>query len=113
MSAEVEQWMREGERRERRWGRLALIAGIAAVIAASAVGWYVLANRVEAGDERVLDTLRGAGLRDPELGGAATFNCAEGESSRHFTATNADGARVEGTVCCGLTGVGKGCTVRW
>jgi len=23
------------------------------------------------------------------------------------------GARVEGTVCCGLTGIGKGCTIRW
>jgi hypothetical protein len=64
-------------------------------------------------DKRAIDALEASGLREVMLGGAHAFACAEGESSRHFSAINAQGKRVEGTVCCGLTGVGKSCTIRW
>lgn len=110
---DVEEYLREGERRQRRWGLVGLVAVLVAGGMAVGVGWYISLNRVEAGDERVNAALRGAGLKDAKLRGAVTAACAEGESSRYFSATNARGARVEGTVCCGLTGAGKGCTIRW
>lgn len=109
----VDEWMRDGEKRQRRWARTFAIAGVLVAVVVIAVSIYVQLNRVEAGDERVLSALRSAGLTKPKLGGADTAACADSESSRHFTATNATNARVEGTVCCGLTGVGKGCTIRW
>jgi hypothetical protein len=112
-AAAVDEWMRDGARRQRRTKTVAFWARIAVAIVLVAAGASVLLNRVPAGDERVNAALRNAGLHDVTLGGADTLACAEAESSRHFTAKNADGARVEGTVCCGLTGVGKGCTVRW
>ena len=105
--------MREGERRRRRWVMLGSALLGSALLGSALVGVYIYVNRVEAGDKRVSSTLLGAGLRDATLGGADTLACAEGESSRQFTATSAAGARVQGTVCCGLTGIGKGCTVRW
>ena len=113
MGTDLDEYVREGEKRQRRWARTGLIAGGVAVLIACGVGWYFVLNRVEAGDERVHQTLRSAGFRDATLGGAVTAACEEGESSRRFTATNATNERVEGTVCCGVTGVGKGCTIRW
>jgi len=109
----VEEYVRQGERSQRRWASAKFVSILAACVLVGAIGIYVALNRVEAGDDRVLAAIRASGLRTPKLGGAVTAACAESESSRHFTATNATGARVEGTVCCGLTGVGKGCTIRW
>ncbi len=113
MPAGMDEWMRDGAKRERRWSRIFLVGGILVVLVVGGIFTYVSLNRVEAGDERVHAALHGAGLKNATLGGADTAGCAEGESSRHFTATNAASARVEGTVCCGLTGAGKGCTIRW
>lgn len=113
MSRAVDEWMEAGRRKQRRW---ALIGGIATVVVGlviAAVSLFVSCNAVPAGDERALSAIQASGLRDATLGGADIGACAEDESSRHFTATNSSGARVEGTVCCGLTGVGKGCTIRW
>ena len=111
--AAVEEYLRQAEHRERRWTRARVIGVISLCLVIIGIGWYVLLNRVEAGDARVLAAIRASGLRDPKLGGAVTAACEEGESSRHFTATNASGGRSEGTVCCGVTGALKGCTIRW
>ena len=113
MSADVDAWVRDGQRRQRRW----LLAGAIAVVVAGlviVVIWFVLqANMVPAGDQRAIDAVEASGFGNVLLGGAEALACAEGESSRHFSASNAQGKRVEGTVCCGLTGIGKGCTIRW
>lgn len=105
--------MREGERREARWERAGSIARLVAVLIGIAVCCYVFANLVEAGDERALGAVQSSGFREVKLGGADALACSAAESSRHFAATNPVGRRVEGTVCCGLTGIGKGCTLRW
>jgi hypothetical protein len=57
--------------------------------------------------------IHASGLRNPELGRADALACEDSESSRHFTATSSQGKRVAGTVCCGLTRIGKACTIRW
>lgn len=112
-SAEVEAWMRDGERRQRRWGLAAAIAVAIAGVVIALVGFAISSNAVPVGDQRAIEAVEASGFRDVMLGGPQALACAEGESSRHFSATNAQGKRVEGTVCCGLTGVGKGCTLRW
>ena len=109
----LEEWERENAARQRRWtlvGAIAIGVGVAVGIV---VYLAVAFNAVPAGDDRVMNALNGAALRDPKLGNADIAACADGESSRHFTATNMHGLRVEGTVCCGLTGAAKGCTIRW
>lgn len=109
----VDEYLRQAQRRERRWARAGLVGVLVAGVLIAAIAAYISLNRVEVGDDRALAALRASGLRDPKLGGAATAACAESESSRRFTASNSSGATVEGVVCCGLTGVGKGCTIRW
>jgi hypothetical protein len=105
--------MRAGERKERRWA----LAGTIGVVVAGLIGivvWLsVASNLVEVSDERALHTIESSGFRDVKLGGADAVACPDAESSRHFVATNPRGKRVEGTVCCGLTGLAKGCTLRW
>jgi hypothetical protein len=113
MSKEVDEWMKAGARKQRRW---ALIGGIATVVAGlviAGISLFVSCNAVPAGDERALSAIKASGLHDAKLGGVDIGGCAGDESSRHFSARNASGDNVEGTVCCGLTGVGKGCTIRW
>jgi|SRR5688500_12369728 hypothetical protein len=105
--------MREGEKRQRRWALAGTIAAVVAALIVIAVVWYIEANLVEVSDERALRAIESSGFRDVKLGGADTLACPDGESSRHFIATNPRGKRVEGTVCCGLTGCGKSCTLRW
>jgi hypothetical protein len=109
----MDEWMRAGERKERRWA----VAGRIAVGAALAIGvvvWlFVTTGLVEVSDDRARKALESSGFRSVKLGGTDALVCAEGESSRHFAATNPQGKRVEGTVCCGLTGLAKGCTLRW
>lgn len=109
----VEAWMREGQRRQRRWALAGAIAAIVAALVVVAVWYAVAANAVEVSDERARQAIESAGFRDAKLGGADALACAEAESSRHFVATNPLGKRVEGTVCCGLTGLARGCTLRW
>jgi hypothetical protein len=64
------------------------------------------------GEGRARDVLEQQGFTAIELGGAATWSCGKDDSqSRRFEATNANGRRVSGVVCCGTWG--KACTVRW
>jgi len=51
------------------------------------------------------------GLHDVKVGDYAMMSCGRGDDYRsHFTATNAEGRRVAGTICCGWM---KDCTVRY
>jgi hypothetical protein len=108
-----EAWMREGERKQRRWALAGTIAVVVAALIVIAVWYAVAANLVEVSDDRAVQAIESSGFRDVKLGGADALACPEAESSRHFAATNPRGKRVEGTVCCGLTGIAKGCTLRW
>lgn len=112
-NSEAEAYLAAVERREARWRMAGTVAGVVAVLIGVGIWLVVSSNLVPAGDDRVLEAIRASGLQDPTLGGVDALACAESESSRHFTARSAAGKRVEGTVCCGLTGVGKGCTIRW
>jgi len=107
----VEEFIRNAEKRDRRWARVGWTAVIFALLVAGGIFAYIALNRVETSDERALETIRNAGLRDPKLGGAVTAGCEQNESSRHFTATSAAGEAVAGTVCCSLTGL-QGCLIR-
>lgn len=61
--------------------------------------------------DRARETLDNSGYTNIEIGGWAAFGCGESDTYKnHFTATNPNGKRVEGVVCCGLY---KGCTVRF
>lgn len=111
--SDIDAWVREGERRQRRWALAGAIAVVVAALIVIVAGNFVTANLVEVGDERALGAIESSGFRDVKLGGADALACSEAESSRHFSATNPRGQRVEGTVCCGLTGLAKGCTLRW
>ena len=111
--SEVDAWMRAGERRQRRWAVAGTIAVVVAALIVIIVWLFVASGLVEVSDERALHTIESSGFRDVKLGAADALACPEAESSRHFVATNPRGQRVEGTVCCGLTGLAKGCTLRW
>jgi hypothetical protein len=110
---ELEAWTRKGAQRQRRWALAGTIATVVAVLIGLVVWYVVSSNLVEVSDERALHAIESSGFRDVKLGGSDVLACAEGESSRHFAATNPRGRRVEGTVCCGLTGLAKACTLRW
>jgi hypothetical protein len=105
--------MRAGERKERRWALAGTIAVLVAALIGIVVWLSVASNLVEVSDARALHTIESSGFRDVKLGSADALACPGAESSRHFVATNPRGERVEGTVCCGLTGLAKGCTLRW
>ena len=105
--------MREGERKQRRWELAGKISVAVAVLIGIVVCYAISANLVEVSDERALNAIESSGFREVKLGDTDALACADGESSRHFAATNPRGKRVQGTVCCGLTGVAKGCTLRW
>jgi len=56
--------------------------------------------------------LEAQGLTDVTITGYKPLTCGQSDwSSTGFEATNAQGARVTGVVCCGL--VFKNCTIRW
>jgi hypothetical protein len=113
MGAEVDAWMREGERRQRRWLLAGTIAALVAGLVIAIVAFAIEGNAVPAGDQRAIGAVEAQGFRDVLLGGPELLACAPNESSRHFSATNPNGKRVEGTVCCGISGAAKGCTLRW
>ena len=54
--------------------------------------------------------LKMSGYSNIQLQGYAFFACSKNEYSRKFTAMNAKGEAVNGTICCGLW---KNCTVRF
>jgi hypothetical protein len=111
---DVDAYIREQQRRERRWGTItnaAYVARVLVVLAIMAGLLFVQYNGCKASDDDALDTIRSQDLADSALGGFNPGACAENESSRRFTATTVQRQRVSGTVCCGL--VVKGCTIRW
>lgn len=62
-------------------------------------------------DEDAMNAARAIGLRDVVPGDYAPFSCSDDDvTAQHFTATNINGGRVTGVVCCGLV---KRCTVRF
>lgn len=61
---------------------------------------------------RAVRTLHSSGYTDVKTTGWAPFTCGEDDTfSTGFSATNPQGDRVSGTVCCGL--ITKSCTVRF
>lgn len=57
-------------------------------------------------------TLSKAGFSDVEITGWKPFNCGQDDfSSTGFVATNSNGQRIDGVVCCGL--IFKNCTIRF
>ena len=106
-------FVREAQERAARWRLAGQIAATVALVGSVSVVLFVECNGVPAGDRRVLDALTAAGLRRVELGGSALAQCETAESSRRFTARNAAGDLVRGAVCCGITGMVKGCVIRW
>jgi hypothetical protein len=56
-------------------------------------------------------TVERSGLSDVKAGGLNFWECGQNDKiGRDFTATNTQGARVSGVVCCGYW---KSCTIRW
>lgn len=63
-------------------------------------------------DPKLQRSLESQGFTKVTVGEWNAFECSGSDSiSRAFTATNGNGQRVSGTVCCGF--FFKGCTVRW
>jgi hypothetical protein len=111
-SPDVEAWIRAGGARERRWRMVITLIVLAAVLTGITGLVAISANAIEVAADRATRVLLDEGMRDVRLGGFDLMACESGERSRHFQAMRAD-RRVEGTVCCGLTGIGKACTLRW
>jgi hypothetical protein len=62
--------------------------------------------------DRTKRTLLKAGFTDVDVGGHAWFDCGEDDVfATEFTATNVNGQRVSGAVCCGF--IAKNCTIRF
>ena len=62
-------------------------------------------------DSTLNRVLTNQGFTDISNDGYAWFGCSEDDSFHsNFSATNSQGKRVSGTVCCGTF---KDCTVRW
>jgi major membrane immunogen (membrane-anchored lipoprotein) len=62
-------------------------------------------------EDKTRRTLEESGFTDITTGGYDFMACSDSDSFHtHFTATNAQGRRVKGTVCCGWI---KSCTVRF
>ncbi|HEY1549692.1 MAG TPA: hypothetical protein VGG28_17810 [Kofleriaceae bacterium] len=113
MADDVDAWVKAGERRQRRWLLAGTITLVLTGIVIAIISIASESNAIPAGDTRAIDAVEAQGFHAVILGGADLLACAKNESSRHFSATNPDGKVVEGAVCCGLTGIGKGCTLRW
>ena len=62
--------------------------------------------------DRTIDTLEKGGFSEIKTTGWEVWGCGEDDTfSTGFEATNANGERVSGVVCCGL--VAKSCTIRF
>lgn len=63
-------------------------------------------------DANTVRTLKAHGFTNISTTGWNAFECSDQDTfSTGFEATNSQGQRVSGTVCCGL--LAKGCTVRF
>lgn len=76
--------------------------------------WLLIAGLCLVGctdDQATVNAARAIGLRDVQPLDYAPFSCGQDDQyAQHFTATNINGQRVSGVVCCGLL---KSCTVRF
>jgi len=112
---DAEDYIREQRRRQYRWERISnffkVVGTLIAVCAFFGISTYVGCNGCETPDDEAREAIQSQGLTQPELHGHNLGACHESETSRQFTATNAQGHRVSGTVCCGQ--FTKGCTIRW
>ena len=71
----------------------------------------VLALTFLVSDQRARSSLASAGYSDISLQGVSFFGCGDDDTlSCKFTATNPQGARVSGVLCCGIF---KSCTIRF
>lgn len=113
MSNDADEYIKQGRRRTKRWKTIGSVASTTGVLLCVSAFLFVQCNGCKVNDDRAIEAIEAAGMKNITLGGMDTWACGEGEGSRHFEATNSLGSRVEGTVCCGLTGCGKGCTIRW
>ncbi len=63
------------------------------------------------GENEARDAVDNAGFHDIQVGDLTYFGCSRGDKyGREFRAVNANGRRISGVVCCGVT---KACTVRF
>jgi len=113
ISKAEDEYLAAVQRRDTRWRNAGIAALVLGGLIAAGIMVFVSTNLVEVADDRALEVIHASGLRNPKLGGAEALACDESESSRHFIATSSQGRRVQGTVCCALTRIGKGCTIRW
>jgi hypothetical protein len=113
MGTAEDEYLAAVQRRDARWRNVGIAVLVLGGLIAAGIALYVSTNLVEVADDRALEVIHASGLRNPKLGGASALACDDSESSRHFTATSSQGRRVQGTVCCALTRIGKGCTIRW
>lgn len=73
---------------------------------------FVLALTACTSHDKTVSTLEAMGFTDIKPGGYDFFGCAKDDNVHtKFTAKNASGRPVSGTVCCGL--LFKNCTVRF
>ena len=80
---------------------------------ALAAGLILSAIACGAGDEGK-HAVESSGFTDVVMGDTAYWGCGKNDDANsHFTATNAQGRRVSGVVCCNMVGCGKACTVRF
>lgn len=101
---------RRGPWRAAAYLATALAIGALVLVGLALLGWLFFVGP-SLGEDDARAVLRGAELRDVQLGPAAANRC-DDIRSRSFAATNRDGRRVTGVVCCGWWGCGKACTVR-
>lgn len=80
------------------------------VLFAGVVAFSLFASGCTVAPDEARGAISAMGFTNIELGGYAPFSCGRDDVfARSFTATGADGSRVEGVVCSGFF---KGATVR-
>jgi hypothetical protein len=109
--AEAKAYFARRQRTFRRWAIVGSVLTVIGVLAAIAIWIYV--NTLPVNDKRAIEAVEAAGFTDVVLGGRDLLACDDDEFTRHFAATNPQGKRVEGAVCCGLKSIGKACTLRF
>ena len=109
--AEAKEYFARRQRNFRRWAIVGSVLTVLGVIAGLAIWVYI--NTLPVDDKRAIEAVEAAGFTNVVLGGRDLLKCDDDEFTRHFAATNPQGKRVEGAVCCGLAKVGKGCTLRF
>lgn len=93
-------------------GKLALAGLTAAGVIVLAIMLLVAVEVGCTAPDETRDTLIKAGYTDIEVKGHSWLECGKGDTfATRFAATNSNGLRISGTVCCGLAT--KGCTIRY